>query len=301
VVEGPRAVRRVLVLTLCLNLSVAAAKVAWGYATDSTGMVSDGFHSMFDGASNVLGLIGIWIASRPPDRTHPYGHWKFETLFTVAISVMIFATCLQILRRVYASLTGGPETLVTPVSFAVMGATMAVNIFVVYYETRKGRQLGSQFLVADAMHTRSDLLASSAVVAGLIFTDLGYGFADPLAGLLVAGLIARIGWRIIKGASGVLVDTTLLDIDAIRHVVNAVPGVRDCHDIRNRGHERYIFLDLHVLVDPRSSIGEAHDITERVEQAIKVHFPHVKDIVVHAEPDERDARSGPGAGGASSP
>lgn len=295
-VKDSQAVRRVLVLTLLLNVSVSLAKMGWGYVTDSTGMVSDGFHSLFDGASNVLGLIGIWIASRPPDRTHPYGHWKYETLFTVAISMMIFATCLQILRRVYASLADGPETLVTPVSFAVMGVTMAVNLFVMFYETRKGRELGSQFLVADAMHTRSDLLASAAVVAGLVFTGLGYRFADPLAGLLVAGLIARIGWRIIKGASGVLVDTTRLDVDAIRHVVNGVRGVRDCHGIRNRGHERYIFLDLHVLVDPRMSIGEAHEITERVEDAIKENFPYVVDIVVHAEPDEREASAGPPAG-----
>jgi cation diffusion facilitator family transporter len=287
VVDNSPSVRRVLVLTLILNCAVALAKIIWGYVSGSIGMASDGFHSLFDGVSNVVGLAGIWIASRPPDKTHPYGHRKYETLFTIVISAMIFATCLQILRRVYSSFSGGPHAVVSDVSFAVMGVTIAVNLFVMTYEARKGRQLGSEFLVADAMHTRSDLMASLAVVTGLVFTKLGYRLADPMAGVLVTLLIARIGWQIIKHASDVLVDTTRIDIEAVRQVVNRVKGVRDCHEIRTRGHERHIFLDLHVLVDPRMTIKEAHDIAERVERTIKECFPEVADIVVHTEPDER--------------
>lgn len=285
-VDNTRKIRRVLIYTLVLNEAVAVLKIIWGYLTGSIGIVSDGFHSLFDGVSNVVGLAGIRIASRPPDERHPYGHRKYETLFTIVISMMIFGTCLQILRRVYGSFTEGSETAVPNLSFAVMAITMSVNIFVMVYETRKGKQLKSEFLLADALHTRSDLLASVAVVIGLVLTRMGYPFADALAGVLITAFIARIGWKIIKRASEVLVDTVCIDTTSLAEVVNGVPGVRGCHGIRTRGTEHHVYLDLHVLVDPRMSIQEAHGIADRVERAIQEAFPSVADIVVHTEPEE---------------
>jgi cation diffusion facilitator family transporter len=286
-VDNTRKVRRVLIVTLVLNEAVAVLKILWGYLTGSIGMVSDGFHSMFDGVSNVVGLVGIWIASRPPDERHPYGHRKYETLFTIVISMMIFGTCLQILRRVYGSLTEGAVTAVPGLSFAVMAATMSVNLFVMTYERRKGRELKSEFLLADALHTRSDLLASLAVVTGLALARIGYPFADALAGVLITVLIARIGWKIIKRASDVLVDTVCIDTTSVAEVVNGVPGVRGCHGIRTRGTEHHVYLDLHVLVDPRMSIQEAHDVADRVERTLKEAFHSLADIVVHTEPEEK--------------
>lgn len=286
-VDNTRKVRRVLIITLVLNETVAVLKILWGYLTGSIGMVSDGFHSMFDGVSNVVGLAGIWIASRPPDERHPYGHRKYETLFTIVISIMIFATCLQILRRVYGSLTEGAVTAAPGLSFAVMAVTMSVNLFVMTYERRKGRELKSEFLLADALHTRSDLLASLAVVTGLVLARMGYPFADALAGVLITVLIARIGWKIIKRASDVLVDTVCIDTTSVAEVVNRVPGVRGCHGIRTRGTEHHVYLDLHVLVDPRMSIQEAHDVADRVERTLKEAFLSLADIVVHTEPEEK--------------
>ncbi len=121
-------VRKVLVITLILNSSVALAKVLYGYLTNSIAMTSDGFHSFFDGLSNVIGLIGIWIACRPPDEKHPYGHKKYETLFTTVIGIMIFVTCFQILKKIYLSLFNFHKPEVTNLSFIIMLLTMIVNI-----------------------------------------------------------------------------------------------------------------------------------------------------------------------------
>ncbi|MDI6745257.1 MAG: cation diffusion facilitator family transporter [Thermodesulfovibrionales bacterium] len=281
-------IRKVLICTLILNSLVAIAKIIYGYITNSIAITSDGFHSLFDGVSNILGLIGIWIASHPPDEEHPYGHKKYETLFTIVIAVMIFATCFQILKQVYHSIVEYHETKVTVASFAVMFITMAVNIFVTIYERRKGIELKSEFLVADSMHTKSDILASIGVIVSLIITKSGYRIADTIAGLVIAFLIARIGYEIIKRASDVLVDTICIDTSAVESVINSVEGVKGCHDIRTRGTEHAINLDLHILVDPKISAEEAHKIADSVEEKIKGSFPAVTDIVVHIEPEGND-------------
>ena len=278
-------VRRVLVFTLVLNSVVALAKILYGYYTNSIAMTSDGFHSFFDGISNVVGLVGIWIASHPPDERHPYGHKKFETLFTIIIGVMIFATFFQILRKVYLSFTDDHKTIVTTTSFIIMLITMGVNIFVMIYESRKGKQLGSSFLVADAMHTKSDIYASVAVIMSLFLTRAGYPYADTIVGIIITFFVARIGYKILKEASDVLVDSVCMDTSAIEFVVNSVDGVRGCHEIRTRGPMNAVCLDLHVLVDKSLSAENAHRIAERVEKSLKKEFPSIIDIIVHIEPE----------------
>jgi cation diffusion facilitator family transporter len=278
-------VRKVLVITFILNSFVALSKILYGYITDSIAMTSDGFHSFFDGISNVIGLIGIWIASHPPDEKHPYGHKKYETLFTIIISVMIFATCFQILKKVYFSLFNVHKPEVTQLSFIVMILTISVNLFVMLYESKKGKQIGSEFLVADAMHTKSDIFASLAVIISLFFTKIGYYHADILVGVVITFFIAKIGYEILKEASDILVDTICIDNNAIKAVVNRVKGVKDCHEIRTRGTMNSVYLDLHVIVDRNLSTERAHIIAEDVEKEIKREFPSIVDIIVHIEPE----------------
>ncbi|MDP2168521.1 MAG: cation diffusion facilitator family transporter [Thermodesulfovibrionales bacterium] len=285
--ERVSAVRRVLVYTLVLNIAVALAKMIYGYSSGSVGMISDGFHSFFDGFSNIVGLVGIWVAAHPPDEKHPYGHKKYETFFTIIIAFAIFVTCFQILKRAYYSFSDGHRAAAGDMGFAVMLLTISVNIFVMLYEMKKGRELKSEFLIADALHTKSDILASLAVIAGLVFVRLGYPMADTVAGLFITVFIGRIGYRILKSASDVLVDTICINTNAVEAAVTGVEGVRGCHGIRTRGTEMETYLDLHILVDPRMSIEDGHDIADAVEEKIKQEFPFVVDIVVHVEPDRR--------------
>ena len=283
--DYPAQVRKVLIATLILNVLVALAKAVYGFITNSVAMVSDGFHSFFDGASNVIGLVGIWIASNPPDEKHPYGHKKYETLFTIIIAVMLFTTCFEILKKVYQSFHEDHKTQVTQVSFLIMIMTTGVNIFVMLYEKRKGKQLGSEFLIADAKHTKSDIVVSLTVIASLVFSRMGYPHADVIVGLIIAIFIARIGYEILKDASNVLVDTVCLNTRAVESLVNSLDGVRGCHDIRTRGSENSIYLDLHVLVGRNLSTEKSHEIADSIEETIKREFPSVVDIVVHVEPE----------------
>lgn len=286
--DYPVQVRKVLIATLILNVLVALAKAVYGFITNSVAMVSDGFHSFFDGASNVIGLVGIWIASNPPDEKHPYGHKKYETLFTIIIAVMLFTTCFEILKKVYQSFHEDHKTRVTQVSFLIMIMTTGVNIFVMLYEKRKGKQLGSEFLIADAKHTKSDILVSLTVIASLVFSRMGYPHADVIVGLIITIFIARIGYEILKDASNVLVDTVCLNTRSVESLVNSLDGVRGCHDIRTRGSENSIYLDLHVLVGRNLSTEKSHEIADSIEETIKREFPSVVDIVVHVEPEMKE-------------
>lgn len=284
-IERSGAVKRVLIYTLIANSAVALAKILFGHFTNSISILSDGFHSLFDGVSNVVGLIGISIASHPPDKRHPYGHRKFETLFTLIIAAMIFMTCYQILKNAYESLFNSSKATVTPTSFIIILITLMINVIVMFYESRKGRELNSEFLIADARHTKSDIFVSLSVILGLILFRAGYTRADAIVAVIIALLIAKMGYEIIREASLVLVDTVCIDTGSIEKALMDVEGVKGCHDIRTRGTINSIFLDLHVCVRPDITLEEAHKIADRVEEVIMARFPDVVDVVVHVEPD----------------
>ena len=277
-------VRQVLLFTLFLNIAVAVAKISYGYTTNSISMFSDGFHSFFDGTSNVIGLIGTWVASQPPDESHPYGHRKFENLSTIAIAVLIFGAGIEILRESYQRIQSPDNIEVTVFSFIVMAATLSINIFVMTYESRKGRDLKSDFLLADAKHTKSDVFVSLSVVASLIAAKVGYPVFDVIAAIVITVLIVKMGIEILKSATAVLTDAACINPEEIRRVIIRISGVKDCHGIRTRGNEGFSNIDLHLLVDAEATTHEAHDIAHLVEDAIKKSFPSVVDVVIHIEP-----------------
>jgi cation diffusion facilitator family transporter len=277
-------IRRVLIITFLLNIFVAGAKILYGYLTNSVAILSDGFHSLFDGASNILGLIGIYISAHPPDETHPYGHRKYETVFTILIGVLMFVTCLEIFKEVYASFMGNKKPDVDAQSFVIMLITLSVNIFVATYEKSMGEKLNSEFLIADSQHTKSDIYVSVGVIVSLIFIALGFPIADPIAGMVVGLLVARAGINIIRDSMEILVDRTQTDIEIIRDIVCNVEGVAGCHEIRTRGAKSHVFIDIHVLVEPSMSVLDAHMIADTVEKELKSKIPQVVDVIVHIEP-----------------
>jgi cation diffusion facilitator family transporter len=279
-------VKRVLLLVLFLNLAVSLAKLLYGWRTNSLSMVSDGFHSLFDATSNVIGVVGIILASRPPDPSHPYGHSKFETFSSLGIVVLLFVTCFEILKSAWDRFLNPTVPEITILSFLVMGVTIAVNITVSYYENRKGRELGSGILIADSMHTRSDIYSSLVVIGGFVLIWLGFTLVDPLISLIIVVLIARMGIQIIKESSDVLLDQAPLDEKRIRKEVCQLPEVKDCHRIRSRGVVSQIYVDLHITLEGCYSVNEAHRIAHQVEDKLKASIPGVKDVVVHVDPCE---------------
>jgi cation diffusion facilitator family transporter len=278
--------RLILWVILGLNWAVAAAKLIYGWMTGSVSMQADGIHSSFDGMSNVIGLIGLWVAAHPPDAGHPYGHKKYETFAAAAIGLLLFGTCLFILRNSYLHWREGVVPEVTAISFVIMLGTMAVNWGVMTWERRRGEVLQSEILVADSLHTASDILSSFSVLIGLAAVAAGYPILDPIAGVVIAGFIGHTGVLVLKEASQSLADRARIDVEAIRRVALMVDGVRCCDNIRTRGMARHVFMDLCIHVDPAMAIARAHTVAHHVEDRLKQAFPGVAEVVVHVEPED---------------
>jgi cation diffusion facilitator family transporter len=276
-------VTAVLGRVFVLNVAVAVAKIVFGYASGTVSILSDGFHSLTDSASNVVALVGIRMARKPPDEDHPYGHRKYETIASGLIFIFLILVVVEVVRAA-AGRFGGPPPEVTGFSFAVMIATAAVNIGVVRYERRAGERLSSELLLADAMHTRSDLLTSIAVIAALVGVRAGYWWLDPAAALLVAVFIGYAGFEIARHAARILADSVVVAEEELRRVVMSVPTVLGCHHIRTRGAADHVFLDLHIWFAPETPLRTAHDLSHVVKDRIMNRFPQIVDTIIHIEP-----------------
>ncbi len=284
--EYYRTVRKILIYILILNFAVALAKVIYGYYSNTLSMLTDGFHSFFDGASNIVGIIGITLASRPADEKHQYGHWKIETFSSIIIAVLLFLVCLEIVQSAIGRFYSPSTPEISIISFLVMGITITINIGVSWYEYNKGKELDSKLLVADSFHTRSDIYASLAVIFGFVAIIAGYVWIDPVISLAIAVLIARTGINIIRESSEVLIDTSIVSNEIIEKIAKSVPGVIETHKIRTRGKRSQIYVDLHITVDPSFSIEEAHQISDNVESKLKESIPGVTEVLIHIEPNE---------------
>jgi cation diffusion facilitator family transporter len=278
-------VSRVLIRVLLLNLAVAVAKIAFGYASGAISILSDGFHSLTDAASNVAGLIGVRASQQPPDEDHPYGHRKYETVAAAAVTVFLLLLVIEVLRNAFNNLTGRgvpPEISVT--SFVVMLVTVAVNLAVVSYESRAAARLGSEMLLADATQTRSDVWSSLTVIAALVGARLGLPILDPLAALVVAGFIGYAAYQVARATTGILSDRIVISDADLKQVVMTVRGVIGCEKIRTRGSADHVFLDLHVWLPPDMSLHDAHDLSHVVKDRLMARYPQIADAVIHIEP-----------------
>ena len=278
------AVRRILIIIFILNILTALAKGIYGLYTDTLSMSADGLHSLFDSTANIIGLVGISLAARPPDRDHPYGHAKYESFAAIGIAILLFASCLQLMLAAVDRLQSRAVPDVTQISFAIMVSTLIINIGVSSYEYILGRRLKSSILVADSMHTRSDIYASLGVILGLFAVRMGYPLADPLIALFICLLIVHTGLEILKESSTALLDRAAVDEQLIVDLARSVEGVCNCHAVRTRGMAEEIYVDLHIGVDASLSMDKAHEVGEDVERAIKSRIPEVRDVVVHLEP-----------------
>jgi cation diffusion facilitator family transporter len=279
-----QAVSRALARVLVLNLAVALAKLVLGYATGAVSVVSDGFHSLADSASNIIGIVGIRAARKPPDSDHPYGHRKFETLAAAGIFVFLILAVFEIGRAALKRLASPARPEISWISFAILIATLLVNLWVVRYESREGRRLSSELLLADAVHTRSDVFATMGVLVSLTVVAFGYPLLDPIAGVAIAILIARTSYEVARDTSGILSDRVAIDEEDIRRVVMSVPEVLGCHHIRTRGPVDHVFLDLHVWFPPDARLADAHAWSHVVKDRLMEKYPHIADAIIHIEP-----------------
>jgi cation diffusion facilitator family transporter len=277
-------IARMLWRILWLNLIVALAKLIYGFESGAIAITADGLHSLIDASSNVLGLVGVWVARRPPDDNHPYGHRKYETFAALGISAMLFLGCWEIVSAAIERLRHPVVPAIGVGGFAVMFVTLAVNLVIVRIERREGRRLKSELLLADAAHTSTDALASLLVIASFIALRFGLGWADVAAAVLIVAIILRAGFGILRNTLSTLSDERRIEPGLIEQVALEEPGVMEAHNVRSRGPADDIHVDLHILVHPDTRLAEAHRIGHRVEQRMRDRWRGLTDVVVHVEP-----------------
>ena len=270
---------------LFLNLIVAVAKILFGYSSGAISILSDGFHSLTDTGSNIVGLIGIRAAERPPDEDHPYGHRKYETVAAAAVTIFLFLLVLEVLRNAFNHLSGlTAPPVISLTGFAIMGVTIAINLLVVRYESSEAERLRSEVLLADALQTRGDVWTSIAVIVALAGARAGVPILDPIAALVVAGFIGRALVQIAATTTRILSDRVVMSEADIEGVVMSVPGVLGCHHIRTRGSADHVFLDFHVWLPPSMALVDAHALSHVVKDRLMMKYPQIADAVIHLEP-----------------
>lgn len=278
-------VRNVLIIILFANLFVAILKMVVGNLINSASLTADGFHSLSDGASNIVGLVGIWFASKPVDKDHPYGHRKFETLAGMFIGCMLLFVGINVVKDAIVKLMNPSIPTISIASLIALIITLIINIFVSKLEYKAGKKLSSQILISDSMHTKSDIFVSIGVLVTLLSIKLGLPpIIDPIASLIVAAFIFHASYEIFRDAGSVLVDKAVVDEEKVKNIALEFTEVKDAHKIRSRGSEDDKHIDLHIMIDPNMNVESCHTLTHNISNRMKKEFGENVQVILHLEP-----------------
>lgn len=283
--ESPYAdVRRVLLSVLIANLTITSIKIILGVVTGAIAVVADGFHSLVDSSSNLIGLAVIRLARRPADEAHPYGYRRYESLGALAIGGLLVAAAWEIGSAIVDRLISGGQPEFTLLGIILIVLTFPVNVLVVVLETRAGKRLNSQILLADAKHTQTDLYVTGGVVASMLGVWLGWMWLDVVTASVVVVLILRAAYQILNDTSRWLADEIIIDPSKIEAIALGISDVLRVNRIRSRGTPNTAYVDLHIKVHEGMSTSQAHAIASEVEDRIIHQIPEVVDVLVHIEP-----------------
>lgn len=282
-----RQISRVLWIILAANLVVAATKIILGYYFKMNSLVADGYHAITDSTSNIIGLIGIKLASKPANRNYPYGHKKFETLTSLSIGFLLFILTIQMITQAIRWFFVPQTPTINLVSFITLGITVLINTVVAFYEHKKGRELGSEVLISDSLHTKSDVFITLGVLVTMISIYFGApAIIDPILSLIIAVFVIRASFSILKTAMQILADKQLVDPDLIRDLVLKFhPAIIDVHQVRSRGRQDEIYIDLHLILDGTTQIAFAHDLSHEIEDYLEQELDKKVQLIIHLEPE----------------
>jgi cation diffusion facilitator family transporter len=280
-----REVRRVLTLMLAVSLVLVAAKTTAGVLSGSLAVLGGAFDSALDVLTTVVAITLARVAGQEPDEQHPYGHEKFEALGALAMVAFLSITVYELVRTAVARIAGGGgERVDTSLGVWVMGGSLLIGLVASEYERRRGQALSSELLLADAAHLRADVFVTLAVLIGLLLTRSGWRTGDAWTTLLVAVLIIRTGFHILRETIPVLVDEAAVEAAEIRRMAEAMEGVDAAYDVRSRGRrEGARFAELTIAVQTGLDIEEAHEIADLVEGEVRRRLG-ARRVVVHVEP-----------------
>lgn len=278
---------------LFVNIVLTLFKLVSGISGNSAAMIADAFHSLSDFATDIVVLLGFQIVDRPVDKTHDYGHGKVETLTSGIIGAVLLAVGLKILWmgacRIYGVWQG--HVIVRPGWIALCAAviSIAAKECLYRYTVKTGKEINSPAVIANAWHHRSDALSSVATMLGIggaILLGEKWRVLDPIAAVAVSFFIVKAAVVILSGSFNELTEASLSDDveDEILEIIRAIPGVKYPHNIRTRRIGNYIAVDVHIKVANDLNIVEAHNISTKVENAVKKSFGGETFMSVHVEP-----------------
>lgn len=264
------------------NVAVLSLKLVVGVSTGSLAVLGDALHSLSDVANNAVAWVVVRISAQPPDRHHPYGHRKFETLAVFVLATLLTVLGIELalgaLRREAEPTIGDRWTL------PLMVGVLVINVALASWEGAWARRLRSDILGADARHTLADVLTTVVVIVGWQVSARGYPWIDTVCAVLVAGLVLALAFGLFRRAIPILVDRIAIEPEAVGRVARAVPGVRGVTAVRSRSIGSSTAIDMIVAVDPGITAAEAHAIADSIEEGLRRELS-VEDVTIHVEPD----------------
>ena len=275
-------IRRVLIAEGAANFSVLLAKAAVGFATGSAAILGDAIHSLTDCANNVVAFIAARLAAEPPDRDHPYGHRKYESLAVFGLATLLAVMAIEVALRAFER--SEREIVGSDWGLAMMLGVLVVNVGISLWEARWARRLDSDLLRADVRHTASDVAITAAVIGGWQLAARGYAWLDSLFALGIALLILYLAYGLFRRAVPILVDAAKTDPEQIAAAIRRVPGVRRTGRVRSLGAGATARIEATIHVDPTLSTLGSHAIADEVERILTLEFA-AEDVAVHVEPD----------------
>lgn len=279
-------IRRVLLVEGAANLAVLVAKGIVAAATGSSAVLGDAFHSCADLANNGVALLALHLSGAPPDREHPYGHRKFETLAIFTLAVLLSVAAVEV---ALGALSRSQQPVIRQGwSLGVMLCVLGANVALSLWQTRRANQLDSDLLHADARHTFSDVLTTVAVISGWQLAASGYPWLDSVFAIAVAVLILVLAYGLFRRAIPTLVDEIATDPERLLTAVREIDGVRSVPRVRSRRSGAGLSVDVVVAVGAQLSTAASHTVADEIEDMLRRDFD-ADEISVHVEPDNAGA------------
>jgi cation diffusion facilitator family transporter len=276
-------------VSIVVNAGLSALKLAVGLLAHSAALVSDAVHSLSDVLSTFAVIAGINISARKADAGHQYGHERMESIFSILLAIMLFATGIGIgYTGIRSIVTGSYKSAALPGAAALMAAALSIIVkeWMYHYTVRAANTIGSTALKADAWHHRSDALSSVGSFIGVLFARIGYPVFDPLAGVVICLFIIKASWDIFSEAMDQLVDKAADDetCNRIRSLVMSLDGVISIDSLKTRLFGSKMYVDMEIGCNGEWTLYRAHSVAETVHENIEKSFPNVKHCMVHVNP-----------------
>jgi cation diffusion facilitator family transporter len=290
--ENVRLANKVEIRTVVINFILTAVQIVIGLLAGSAALVSSAIHTLSDGATTIIVIIGVNMAGKKSDSAHQYGHERFESVASLIMAVILAIVGFGIGYGAVTDIIGGEfEPMQMEVAALIIaGLTIAAKEWMFWYTRAAAKKINSTALMADAWHSRSDAMATAGAFLGILGAKMGFPVLDSVAGLIICVFIVKTAFNIFRDATNQMVDKACHPdiIEKLEALILQQEGVAGIDVMRTRLFGSKIFVDIEIAADGSLTLHEAHKIAERVHDAVEAAFPEVKHCMVHVNPEKEN-------------